>query len=74
MLAASSKSRLGRLYERSNATGAAISKNYIVSSAVCAGLRQRFHGLPGVFRGPKKVAGKVLADGKLNANWRSKSS
>src|SRR5688500_4215668 len=27
-----------------------------------------------VFPGPEKVAGKVLADGKLNANWRSKSS
>src|SRR5688500_3706328 len=27
-----------------------------------------------VFPGPKKAAGKVLADGKLNAHWRSKSS
>jgi hypothetical protein len=27
-----------------------------------------------LFPGLKKVAGKVLVDGKVNANWRSKSS
>ena len=50
-----------------NATGAGISKDYIVSSAVCAGLRQRFHGLPGI-PGPQESGREILADGKLNAN------
>jgi len=59
-----------------NATGAAISKKYknilsvLLSAPACG---SGFMGCQ-VFPGPKKVAGKVLADGKLNANWRSKSS
>ena len=47
-------------------------QKFIVSSAAARACGSGFMGcqvLPG-----QEVAGKVLADGKLNANWRSKSN
>jgi hypothetical protein len=73
MLSRFFKTRLRLSMKDPNATGAAISKvilSVLLSAPACG---SGFMGCQ-LFPGLKKVAGKVLVDGKVNANWRSKSS